>query len=216
MSKIVELYKKSFSNDPSFNEFYTLTEEAEKFLKPYKKYLEGKKVYCPCDSEDSAIVKYLKNNVDCEVFYQYEKDFNSEEIRTEMLKCDVIVTNPPFKMKELRPLVEFILENNLDFILWGSTYNATFYFNFAHQYDFQRVNMHPYLNNKGEIKYAPSRLYSSFPVKHSFTIREEKRHPIDYMPWTQLFYYDKDEYEYVGRAKQRNPKDFARFILRKK
>lgn len=214
MSKAAELWKKSFSNDPSFNELYTLPEEAKKFLDPYKKYIEGKKVYCPCDSEDSAIVNYLKNNVDCEVFYQYEKDFNSEEIRAEMLKCDVIVTNPPFRMKELRPLVEFILENNLDFILWGSTYNSTFYFNIAHQYDFQRANHHPYLNNEGEIKYAPSRLYSSFPVKHEFKMRKD--HPLDYLPYTSLFFFDKDEYEYVGKAKQRNPKDFGRYILRKK
>lgn len=198
----------------SFNELYTLPEEAEKFLEPYKKYLEGKKIYCPCDSEDSAIVKYLKNNVDCEVFYQYEKDFNSEEIRAEMLKCDVIVTNPPFRMKELRPLVEFILENNLDFILWGSASNSCFYFNIAHQYDFQRANRHSYLNNEGEIKYAPSRLYSSFPVKHEFKMKKD--HPLDYLPYTSLFFFDKDEYEFVGKAKQRDPKDFARYILRKK
>lgn len=198
----------------SFNELYTLPEEAKKFLDPYKKYLEGKKIYCPCDSEDSAIVKYLKNNVDCEVFYQYEKDFNSEEIRAEMLKCDVIVTNPPFRMRELRPLVNFILEHDLDFILWGSTSNARFYFNFAHQYDFQRANGHPYSNSKGEIKYAPSRLYSSFPVKHDFKMR--KNHPLDYLPYTSLFFFDKDEYEFVGNAKQRDPKDFARYILRKK
>lgn len=214
MSKPVELYKKRFSTDPSFNELYTLPEEAEKFLDPYKNYLEGKKVYCPCDSEESAIVKYLKNNVNCEVFYQYEKDFNSEEIRADMLKCDVIVTNPPFRMKELRPLVEFILENKLDFILWGSTSNARFYFNFAHQYDFKRSTRHPYLNSKGDIKYAPSRLYSSFPVKHEFKMKKD--HPLDYLPYTSLFFFDKDEYELVGPAKQRNPKDFARFILRKK
>lgn len=212
MFNAAELNRKRVSD--TFNELYTLPEEAKKFLDPYKKYLEGKKIYCPCDSENSAIVKYLKNNVDCEVFYQYEKDFNSEEIRAEMLKCDVIVTNPPFRMKELRPLVEFILENNLDFILWGSTCNACFYFNIAHQYDFKRSPMHPYLNNKGEIKYAPSRLYSSFPVKHDFKMRKD--HPLEYLPYTSLFFFDKDEYEYVGRAKQRNPKDFARFILRKK
>lgn len=213
MGKVIEFWKKSI-NDDSFNELYTLPEEAKKFLDPYKKYLEGKKIYCPCDSEDSAIVKYLKNNVNCEVFYQWKKDFNSEEIRAEMLKCDVIVTNPPFRMKELRPLVNFILENHLDFIFWGSNYNATLYFNIAHQYDFQRANQHPYLNNKGEIKYAPSRLYSSFPVKHKFKMRKD--HLLDYMPYTSLFFFDKDEYEFVGRAKQRNPKDFARFILRKK
>ena len=212
MSKILEFIRKSSYNN--FNELYTLPEEAEKFLEPYKKYLEGKKIYCPCDSEESAIVKYLKNNVDCEVFYQYKKDFNSEEIRAEMLKCDVIVTNPPFRMRELRPLVNFILENNLDFILWGSTYNSTLYFNIAHQYDFQRANMHPYLNDKGEIKYAPSRLYSSFPVKHDFKMK--KNHPLDYLPYTSFFFFDKDEYEYIGPAKQRDPKDFARYILRKK
>lgn len=213
MGKVIEFWKKSI-NDESFNELYTLPEEAKKFLDPYRKYLEGKKIYCPCDSEDSAIVKYLKNNVNCEVFYQWEKDFNSEEIRKEMLKCDVIVTNPPFRMKELRPLVNFILENNLDFIFWGSNYNATLYFNIAHQYDFQRANQHPYLNSKGEIKYAPSRLYSSFPVKHEFKMRKD--HHLDYLPYTSLFFFDKDDYEFVGRAKQRDPKDFVRFILRKK
>lgn len=198
-----------------FNECYTRYEDVNSRLPYYKKYIEGKKVYCPCDSEESNIVKWLKENVDCEVLYQYEKDFNSEEIRKEMLKCDVIITNPPFEMKHLRPFVNFLIENNLDFILWGSEYNGTLYFNYAHAFDSSANGRHIYDTPKGE-KLVFTRIYSSFPVKHSFTIPEEKRHPIDYMPWTQLFFYDKDEYEFVGRAKQRNPKDFVRWILRKK
>lgn len=201
-------YKRTASD---FNEFYTLYEEADKFLTPYLKFIEGKKVYCPCDSENSNIVKWLKDhNID--VNYQYEKDFNSDEVRAEMLKYDVIITNPPFSAKQFKPFVQWILDNNKDCIIWGL--NNDCFYNELYYYDFQRSNMHPYLRPDGTIKYAMSKLRSTFKVELPFS--RKKDYDITYMPYTAVWYYDKDKYTGLGRVKQRNPKDYARCALARK
>lgn len=44
------------------DEFYTLYEECELIFRPIVKDLMNKKIHCPADSEDSNIVKWLKEN----------------------------------------------------------------------------------------------------------------------------------------------------------
>ena len=197
-------------NSVDFNEFYTLYEEADKFLTPYLSYInKAKTIYCPCDSEESNIVKWLKDHCNATILYQHEKDFNSEEIRNEMLKADIIITNPPFAMKILRPFVNFLLDHNKDFILWCP--NSGAFFNVAYYFDFQRSNMHPYLNKRGEIKYAMSRLMSSFYVPHGFT--PNKEYDLSCMPYTAVWFFNKNDYECIGKV----PSDgFARVGLKRK
>lgn len=42
------------------DEYYTYYEDVVKGLEPYKEYLKGKRVLCPCDTDESNFVKYLK------------------------------------------------------------------------------------------------------------------------------------------------------------
>lgn len=196
---------------PNFNELYTLYEEADKFLTPYLKYInKAKTIYCPCDSEKSNIVKWLKNNCNANILFQYEKDFNSDEVRAEMLKADIIITNPPFQKKHLNPLVTYLLANNKDFIMWCPNDGA--FFNQVYYFDFHRSNTHPYLNSRGEIKGAMSKVMSTFKVLPNFKPRKE--YDLSYMPYTAVWYFNKDEYEFI-KVKSK-PGDYARVALVRK
>lgn len=79
------------------DEYYTYYEDVVKGLAPYKEYLKGKRVLCPCDTEQSNFVKYL-NELGCSVV-TYHKTNGEEWFKP--LNYDVCVTNPPFsKIKE--------------------------------------------------------------------------------------------------------------------
>lgn len=41
------------------DEYYTYYEDVVKGLEPYKEYLNGKRVLCPCDTEQRGIVGYV-------------------------------------------------------------------------------------------------------------------------------------------------------------
>lgn len=56
------------------DEYYTYYEDVVKGLEPYKEYLKGKRVLCPCDTEQSNFVKYL-TELGCDVVtYHKTKD----------------------------------------------------------------------------------------------------------------------------------------------
>lgn len=85
------------------DEYYTYYEDVVKGLEPYKEYLKGKRVLCPCDTEQSNFVKYLKE-LGCDVI-TYHKENGEEWFKP--LDYDVCVTNPPFsKIKDL--FIDFI------------------------------------------------------------------------------------------------------------
>lgn len=48
------------------DEYYTYYEDVVKGLEPYKECLKGKRVLCPCDTEQSNFVKYL-TELGCDV-----------------------------------------------------------------------------------------------------------------------------------------------------
>lgn len=54
------------------DEYYTYYADVVTGLAPYKYYLIGKRVLCPCDSEDSNFVKYLRE-LGCDVI-SYHKE----------------------------------------------------------------------------------------------------------------------------------------------
>lgn len=196
----------------TFNEFYTLYEEADKFLTPYLEHInKAKIIYCPCDSEESNIVKWLKEHCTAKIEYQHEKDFNSDEVRAEMLKTDIVITNPPFSSKQLNPFVRWLLDNNKDFILWCP--NDGRFFNEVYYFDFQKQNMHPYITKQGEVKYAMSRVMSTFRVLHNF--KPKKEYDTSYMPYTALWYFNKDDYMLLDGNVSKNG-DYYRCALRRR
>lgn len=87
------LYKTLFGGKIAFNdEYYTRKEDVEAALS--KVDLSDKKVYCPCDSEESEFVKYFQQPGKCKELRYNSNDFRNHEENWEW--ADVIVTNPPF------------------------------------------------------------------------------------------------------------------------
>lgn len=99
------------------DEYYTYYDDVVKGLEPYKEYLKGKKVLCPCDTEESNFVKYLCTELGCEVI-MYHKTNGEEWFKPD--DYDVCVTNPPFsKIKDFyntykdKPLIFVCTFNHL-------------------------------------------------------------------------------------------------------
>lgn len=70
------------------DEFYTKWETAKQMIDPFLKYLKGKRIICPCDTEESQIFKYLKFkklNVSC--CMSFNIDYSN---------YDVVITNHPW------------------------------------------------------------------------------------------------------------------------
>lgn len=98
------------------DEYYTYYEDVVKGLEPYKEYLKGKRVLCPCDTEQSNFVKYL-TELGCDVV-TYHKTNGEEWFKPD--SYDVCVTNPPFsKIKDFyniykdKPLIFVCTFNHL-------------------------------------------------------------------------------------------------------
>lgn len=97
------------------DEYYTRYEEIEKELSRFN--LEGLKIYCPCDTEDSNFVKYLKT-INCELKYTSDNYYEHEDIYK---WADIVITNPPFK--KTNKWISFLEQNNKKFIIICSMFN---------------------------------------------------------------------------------------------
>ena len=81
------------------DEYYTLYEEVKEIFERYIpiEELKDKIIYCPCDSDESNFVIYLKEHKD-DIQYK-ELIYTSDDFNTHLdlfEKCDIIITNPPF------------------------------------------------------------------------------------------------------------------------
>lgn len=76
-------------NKPERDEWYTKYEDVARELDNYD--LTGLKIVCPCDGEDSAFVKYMRDKG--YNFDYFEGDCESVDYS----KYDCVITNPPFK-----------------------------------------------------------------------------------------------------------------------
>jgi len=102
------------------DEFYTQYEAIEKELKNYIGHFEDKVVYCNCDTEESNFVKYFNKNFNKlklkHGFYS-EKDFRSIESINNLIKADIVVTNPPFSL--FKDYIEQLRWYNKKFLIIG-------------------------------------------------------------------------------------------------
>lgn len=93
---VKQIYKSIFGGRAAFNdEYYTRKEDVEAALSRVD--LSDKKVYCPCDSEESEFVKYFQQPGKCKELRYSSNDFRVHPLDFEW--ADVIVTNPPFSLK---------------------------------------------------------------------------------------------------------------------
>jgi len=119
----------------------------EQYLKNYD--FSGKIIYCPCDSEKSNFVIYLKEKRNClkykELIYTSD-DFNTHCDLFE--KADLIITNPPFSLliKQFLPLLK---EVKKDFFIFGNKCSIAHYYNKYNDIDFYL----PDCNKKEEYKF---------------------------------------------------------------
>ena len=107
------------------DEFYTFYEDVKFELDHYIDQFKDKIIYCPCDTEESAFVKYFleleAKGLIKELLYtslQNGTDFLSEGAIDGYRHSDIIVTNPPFSL--FRPFLSLLDSLNKKFIIWGN------------------------------------------------------------------------------------------------
>lgn len=91
------------------DEYYTYYDDVVAGLEPYKEYLKGKRVLCPCDTDESNFVKYLKE-LGCDVI-TYHKENGTEWFKPDnydvcvslvmfVSNLNIIENNPHLQLNE--------------------------------------------------------------------------------------------------------------------
>ena len=109
------------------DEFYTKNADIERELQHYLPYLKGKRVVCPCDTENSEFVKYFMANGErigiLTLGYSHLSsgvDFRNVDYSN----YDVVITNPPFSL--FREFIATMEANHMDYLVIGSKNAITY------------------------------------------------------------------------------------------
>ena len=105
-----------------YDEYYTRYEHVKNIFERYIpiEELKDKIIYCPCDSDESNFVIYLKEHKD-DIQYK-ELIYTSDDFNTHLdlfEKCDIIITNPPFS-KIIKEFIPILSKVNKKFFILGS------------------------------------------------------------------------------------------------
>ena len=129
------------------DEFYTFYDDIANEMEHYTTFLQGKRIYCPCDTLESNFLKYFVNNFSrlqlrevaasalgrpCYLYkweegysemHQYMLDDTNGDFFDPVMKevrdqYDLIITNPPFS--RLKEIIVMLLNEEKDFILVGN------------------------------------------------------------------------------------------------
>lgn len=109
------------------DEFYTLYDDVKFELDHYIDQFKNKIIYCPCDDEKSAFVKYFleleaKGLIKEVIYTSFNNgsgvDFLGDAAIDGYRHSDIIVTNPPFSL--FRPFLSLLDSLNKKFIVWGN------------------------------------------------------------------------------------------------
>ena len=105
-----------------YDEYYTRYEHVKNIFERYIpiEELKDKIIYCPCDSDESNFVIYLKEHKD-DIQYK-ELIYTSDDYNTHLdlfEKCDIIITNPPFS-KIIKEFIPILNKVNKKFFILGS------------------------------------------------------------------------------------------------
>ena len=113
------------------DDFYTLYKDVKFELDHYIDQFKDKIIYCPCDTEKSAFVKYFlelkAKGLIKELIYtslQNGTDFLSDTAIDNYKRSDIIITNPPFSL--FRQFLSLLDSLNKKFIIWGNTNALTY------------------------------------------------------------------------------------------
>ena len=89
------------------DEFYTLYKDVKKQFDDYD--LSCFNIICPCDSSNSQIYKYLKDN-------KYHVSYSFQEWRNVNYNLyDLVITNPPFS--QVREFIRYLISCNIRFVI---------------------------------------------------------------------------------------------------
>ena len=105
-----------------YDEYYTRYEHVKNIFERYIpiEELKDKIIYCPCHSDESNFVIYLKVHKD-DIQYK-ELIYTSDDYNTHLdlfEKCDIIITNPPFS-KIIKEFIPILNKVNKKFFILGS------------------------------------------------------------------------------------------------
>ena len=109
------------------DEFYTLYEDVKFELDHYIGQFKDKVIYCPCDTEESAFVKYFleleaKGLIKEVIYTSFNNgvgtDFLSDSAIDGYKHSDIIITNPPFSL--FRSFLSLLDKLDKKFIIWGA------------------------------------------------------------------------------------------------
>ena len=112
-----------------YDEYYTRYEHVKNIFERYIpiEELKDKIIYCPCDSDESNFVIYLKEHKD---YIQYkELIYTSDDFNTHLdlfEQCDIIITNPPFS-KIIKEFIPILNKVNKKFFILGSMVSIHYY-----------------------------------------------------------------------------------------
>ena len=112
-----------------YDEYYTRYEHVKNIFERYipVEELKDKIIYCPCDSDESNFVIYLKEHKD-DIQYK-ELIYTSDDFNTHLdlfEKCDIIITNPPFS-KIIKEFIPILNKVNKKFFILGSMVSIHYY-----------------------------------------------------------------------------------------
>ena len=112
--------------DGDSDEYYTPIEMVETIFKNIRpEYIKDKIIYCPCDSDESKFVIYLKENKERlgykELIYTSD-DFNNHIDL--FLRSDLVVTNPPFSKNS--QFYRLMQELNVNFVVISISSSAAY------------------------------------------------------------------------------------------
>lgn len=115
------------------DEFYTRYEDVKAECDHYRSHFFNKIIYCNCDIESSAFVRYFlelkQQGLIRDVWYSGGLgglDFRCAESVEKLQKADIVVTNPPFSL--FREFVDLLMQCSKPFLIIGNL-NAVSYKN---------------------------------------------------------------------------------------
>lgn len=131
------------------NEYYTRIEDIEKEIPHYIDYIQGKTIYCNCDTTGSAFIRYFLGlwkqgiikrlvasgyNAETKEHYYQDTDnpfgvieygyYNSRECINLLKEADIVITNPPFSL--WRDYLEYLILHKKQYLIIGHYMGITY------------------------------------------------------------------------------------------
>lgn len=104
------------------DEFYTRYEDVKYYMNFWKDYLKDKIIYCPFDTDNSAFVKYFKEELKAErikwlIYTSNNYEENGDIFDYVSKNGGVVISNPPFSI--YNKIINYFKKYEIKYILIG-------------------------------------------------------------------------------------------------